>query len=240
MLNLYCLFHKCGNNYIQNVHRIYKNVRFVRSVTPAEAGSIPMHDRWFRTVNVRCRNFGIDTLQEHGLPEMSNVRLLIFTRHPASFVLSAVKYHLRGLEHWAATEPQPELGGIPLAQGLREAPDDAHRQIIVMRQFRWLYERQASLMALLNGAQVKRVKCEDLFTNTTDAYFQEIADFLGLGRRRGFIKALKQASPAFKTNLPSHATGAFQSENPYEKLGRPAKAFYDSEYKVFEETLGYR
>lgn len=239
MLNLYCLFHKCGNNYVQNVHRIYNGVRFVRGVTPNEAGSIPKNDRWLRIVNVRCRNFSHETLKEHRLLELPSVRLLIFTRHPASFILSAVKYHLRGNEPWAANDPQPHLGGIPLTQGLREAPDESQRQIIVMRQFRWLYERQSSLMVTVDDAHVMRVKCEDLFNSTSDTYFQGIADFLRLGRRRRFIEALKEASPAFRTSLPSHSTGAFQATDPYEKLGRDAQAVYDRDYKGFEAALGY-
>ncbi|MDU8929179.1 hypothetical protein RXV86_17430 [Alisedimentitalea sp. MJ-SS2] len=241
MLNLYCLFHKCGNKYVANAHRQYRgsSVDFVPDVVPEQAGSVPSFDQANRAINVRCRNFGFDDLNDNGLLDMPDVRFLVFTRHPASFILSAVKYHLRGTERWAQSELLSRIGDVPLTPALQGARNAAEQQIIAIRQFLGIYERQASLVPLFDDERVMRVTCEELFTTTSDDFFQGVAEFLRVGHSRRFVQALKNASPAYKADLPKHSTGAFRLTNPYSLLEPEAQAEYDKEFRGIEKVLGY-
>lgn len=239
MLNLFLLFHKCGNNYVKAVHRHDRIVRFVESIQPAEADRMPEHDHPGVAVNVRCRNFGLDTLERNDLLSIPDARFLVFTRHPASFVLSAVKYHLAGVEEWAVKKPDPLFGGLPFTQALRGAQDDAEREIMAMMRFRSLYERQASFAKTFEDERFMRVRCEDLFANAEPGYFLEIANFLRLGDRTRFVRALQKASPANMKTLPDHSTGAFKKRDPYAALAPRAKDYYDEHFSGFARQLGY-
>lgn len=253
MINCYLLSHKCGNNYILNVHRIDKKTRFVPSVKRHEAASVGRHDRPGSVVNIRCRSFDSDALEATGLLEVGSARFLILTRDPASFIFSAVRYHLRGGETWAVERPQAALNGKTLTQALREAESPDEQQIVIMKQFTQLYERQVSLLKHLSDSRFMWVRCEDIFTTTEDAYFARIASFLRCSARPSilsrllrsarnepyFMSALKAASPAFKQKLPKHSTGAFAIENPYYVLGPKAKRYYDAHWKGYARLLGY-
>lgn len=253
MINCYLLFHKCGNSYVLNVHRIDKKTGFVNSVPPDEAASVGGHDRPGSAVNIRCRNFGSEALEATGLLDVESARFLIFTRDPASFICSAAKYHLRGGEAWAVEKAQAALGGQTLTQVLRDAESPDEQHIAIMMQFGWLYERQVSLLEHLTDSRFMRVRCEDIFTSTEEAYFARIASFLRCSARPSildrllrhssneprFLSALKAASPAFKQKLPKHSTGAFAIESPYHALGPKAKRYYDAHWKGYARALGY-
>ena len=238
MINCYLLFHKCGNNYILNVHHLDKQTDFVRSVTPNEAASISGLDKPKSLVNIRCRNFGSETLGATGLIDDESARFLIFTRDPASFIFSAARYHLRGGEAWAVEKAQKALSGQTLTQALRNATNPDEQQIVIMKQFGWLYRRQASLLKYLGDSRFMQVRCEDIFTSTEDTYFASIASFLRCNEPR-FLCALKAASPAFKEKLPDHSTGAFAIESPYDALGPEAKQYYSAKWKKYACALGY-
>ena len=237
-LNLFLLFHKCGNNYVQDVHR-RTEVPFVPSILPSDAGEIPQHDEKEQVTNIRCRNFDFDTLAQNSLLDRPGYRYVVFTRHPASFILSAVKYHRRGNEEWAANEPQPHLGGRSLTRALNQAWTASRRQIHVMTHFKYLYERQASLMSLLGSENVIRVKCEDIFAERDPAYYSELTRFLRLQADETFVEALKSASPAFKKKLPRHSTGEFAHSDPLRRLGRRARAHYEKHWSGFATALEY-
>ena len=240
MINCFLLFHKCGNNYVINVHRVDTETSFIESVLPQEASNIFEYDKGGSVVNFRCRNFDYETIETSGLLNIESARFLIFTRDPASFIFSAVKYHLRGGEEWAVKEPQQSLDGKSLTQALREATSPDEQQIIIMKQFDWLYERQVSLLKYINDPRFMRVRCEDLFTTTDEAYFSNIVSFLRLSQRPPFLQALKVASPAFKKELPKHSTGSFKIETPYHALGDSmAKSYYDAHWKEYARALNY-
>lgn len=237
-LNLFLLSHKCGNNYVQNLHKL-TDVPFRNSVMRDQASSIPAHDLPNTVTNIRCRNFSYATLSEADLLDRPETRYLIFTRHPASFVRSASLYHLRGGEKWARQTPQPHFDGKPLTQALREAQNDAEREILTMIQFRDLYLRQTSFTVLFEKPNCLRIRTEDLFTTKDPAYYRTVAEFLRLADWPGFIEALKQASPAFKNELPKHSTGAFKSRDPYAALADGSKEYYDENFSQFASALGY-
>lgn len=239
MLNLFILFHKCGNNYVKAVHRHDPATRFTLSVKAPEADKIASCDLPGEPVNVRCRNFGLKVLQRHGLLEGGDMRFLVFTRHPASFILSAVNYHLRGAEKWAMTRPEPHLGGVPLTTALNATEEEAERQIIAMKQFRGLYERQASFAECFGDDRFMQIRCEELFSTDDPAYFRAIAFFLRLGDRPAFIHALQQASPTSMKKLPRHSTGAFKQRDPYGALEPRAQSWYDEHFRAFADRLGY-
>jgi hypothetical protein len=252
VINCFLLFHKCGNNYVQNVHRIDTATIYINSVKEHEAANIIEYDKSGTVVNVRCRNFNYETIKTSGLLNIESARFLIFTRDPASFIFSAAKYHLRGSEKWAVKEPQQSLDGKTLTQALREATSPDEQQIIIMKQFDWLYESQVSLLKYINDPNFFRVRCEDIFTTTEEAYFSNIASFLRCSKRPSFITsllrrskepsflyALKVASPAFKNKLPKHSTGSFKIENPYHALGGKAKSFYDAHWMEYAQALDY-
>ena len=253
MINCYLLFHKCGNNYVLNVHRIDKETSFVKSVRPHEAADIAGHDRPGVCVNIRCRNFGSEALEATGLMDDESARFLIFTRDPASFIISAAKYHLRGGEQWATGTAQEALSGQTLTQALRSADTPDDQQIVIMKQFDYLYKQQVSLLKYLSDSRFMRVRCEDIFTSTENAYFAKIASFLRCsaepsyvdtsshhaGSESRFLSALKAASPAFMQTLPHHSTGSFVVESPYHALGAEAKQYYNAHWKEYARALGY-
>lgn len=236
-LNLFLRTHKCGNKYTEDVHRLW-GVPLVQA-QPAAASAILAFDKPDSITNVRCRNFGYDILSEAQLLDNNNTRMLAFTRHPASFVHSATLYHLRGDEKWTHTLLKPHFGGKTHAQALQDAKSEAARQIVTMVTFKTLYEKQASLAALFDAPNCLRVRTEDLFTSTDPEYYQNIAKFLRLEGDENFVQALKDASPAFRTKLPSHSTSAFQLEDPYTALVDEARAYYDEHFAGFATRLGY-
>jgi len=239
MINCFLLFHKCGNSYIRNVHRVYTETPFINSVLPSEAYKIIEHDKSETIVNLRCRNFSDETIENNGLSDIKSARFLIFTRNPASFILSAAKYHLRGGEQWAVKKPNPILGNKTLTQALREATSLDEQQIVIMKQFDYLYKKQVSLLKYIDNPRFLRVRCEDIFTTTEESYFSSIANFLRLSDRPSFLHSLKAASPAFKKELPRHSTGSFKTENPYLALGNTARGYYDSHWKEYARVLDY-
>ncbi|MFD0985876.1 hypothetical protein [Methyloligella solikamskensis] len=239
VLNLFILFHKCGNNYTMKVHRHDRGTRFVESVQPPAADTIPNHDVAGVPVNVRCRNFGLRVLERNGLLEIDDARFLVFTRHPASFILSAVKYHLPGVEDWAIKKSQPHLGGMSLTAALNATDDEAERQIVAMIHFEGLYQRQASFADCFDRDDFRRVRCEDLFATDDPDYFMEIAKFLRLDTRPQFVRALQKASPAGMKRLPGQSTGAFRERDPYGALAPRAQDYYDEHFRRFADALGY-
>ncbi|ODA68128.1 hypothetical protein A7A08_01299 [Methyloligella halotolerans] len=239
MLNFFILFHKCGNSYVKAVHKHDRKTRFVMSVRPGEADTLLGHDEPGTPVNVRCRNFGLNVVEQHNLLSVDDARFLVFTRHPASFILSAVKYHLRGSEEWAVNRPEPHLGGVSFTTALNATDDEAERQIIAMTQFESLYERQASFAECFAGEKFMRVRCEELFATADPEYFERIAEFLRLDDRPKFARALRKASPSSMRWLPGHSTGAFQERDPYAALAPRAKDHYDRHFRRFADRLGY-
>ncbi|NCC53549.1 MAG: hypothetical protein EOM20_20380 [Spartobacteria bacterium] len=239
MLNIYLLFHKCGNNYVLNVHRIDTETAFIKSVVPNEAANIVEHDKGETIVNVRCRNFGYGDIKESCLLNVESARFIIFTRNPAGFILSAAKYHYRGCEEWAVKKHQKDLGGKTLTQALRDSTSLDEQHIIIMKHFDWLYKKQVSLLKLVNDQRFLRVRCENLFTTTEENYFSNLANFFRLSKEPSFLNALKAASPAFKKKLPNHSTGSFKVENPYDALGDEAKSYFDAHWLEYARTLDY-
>lgn len=241
MINCFLLFHKCGNNYVLNVHRIDTKTQFIRSIQPPEVANIVEYDKPGTIVNLRCRNFDDNTIENSGLLNVESARFLIFTRDPASFILSAVKYHLRGREEWAVKKTQKIHGDKTLTQALKEANSLDEQQIIVMKQFDSLYMKQVSLLKYLNDPRFLRIRCEDIFTTTEEAYFSNIARFLRFSDRSTFLRALKAASPAFKRIMLSrHSTGAYKVENPYLALSGTARDYYDAHWMEYAQALNYR
>lgn len=253
LINCFLVFHKCGNNYVKNVHRIDLGTKFIDSVKPEDAETIRNFDKNNRVVNVRCRNFDSSAIEKSGLIDIESTRFLLFTRNPASFIWSATNYHKRGGEKWATTIPQQHLGGKTLTQALQEEKTVDAQHIVTMKHFSRLYDKKVSLLSYLDRSNFLRIRCEELFNNTDDAYFKDIAQFLRCTRegsslfrflRRSddpaFIYALKKASPAFKKRLPKHSTGSFRIGNPYLKLGTEAKEYYDQNWLDYEVKLGYQ
>lgn len=237
VLNLFLLFHKCGNNYTANVHRLCPEVAY-REDFIKQRKSLQMASP--DLTNVRCRNFGPPQLKRFGLLQNADNRFLVFTRHPASFILSAAAYHLRGNERWARSKPQPHLGGQTMTDALRNAETEDDRQIAVMTHFRFIYERQAALMRFADDKRFLRVRVEELFQTTDHAYFLKIAEHLRLATVKPFVKALEGASPSFRAELPSHSTGAFREADPLARFGPRAREFYDTHYGNLAMTLGYQ
>lgn len=135
-MNLFLLTHKCGNNYFKNLHRLSSVPS--ASCEPNEAMPVQSPGKSNAIINVRCRNFGYDDLLDGQLLDSIDTRFFVITRHPASFVLSATKYHHRGSEKWARNMPQAHFGGRPLTQALQEAENAAARQIVTMIHFKYL------------------------------------------------------------------------------------------------------
>lgn len=239
MINCLLLFHKCGNNYANNVHRLSRRTRYVRSVEPGDAETLRAFNVDGKVTNLRCRNFGRAEVERSGALDDDAARFLVFTRHPASFVWSAAKYHERGIEEWATMRPLQSLNGKTLTQALRDAESLDEKHITIMNHFAFLYERQASLMEFEDDPRFKRLRTEDLFNAHEPAYYQDIAQFLRLPSR-GFQRALMKASPAFKRKLPKHSTGAFQIKDPYQDFGDQARAHYDEHWLPFATRLGYQ
>lgn len=237
-INCFLLYHKCGNNYTINVHKLTRKTRYVPNVQIRTADRLNLPRRG-EVVNFRCRNLDFATLEQHGVIARDDARFLVFTRHPASFILSATKYHHRGDEKWARTEPQPHLDGRSLTDALRATEDEGERQIITMTHFHWLYERMTSFAPHFDDPRFLRLRTEDLFVTNDPAYYQRIADFLRLSAEPSFVEALKQASPAFKRDLPAHSTGSFQHGNPLERLAPAAQAFYAENWQGFATQLDY-
>ena len=238
-VNLYLLTHKCGNNYIQQVHRIARSVPFVKSVQPGQAYNVLKKDAPRSGTFVRCRNFGHDHVMQATAHDPSRFRFVIFTRHPASFVLSATKYHLRGGEAWATTRKQEHLDGMTLNDALHVVKTEAEQQIVVMRHFVDHYRRQSSLMRLLGGDNAIRLKTEDLFTESNESYYHDIAEFVGMNAGSRYSMALMKASPAFRDSLPTHSTGAFKDSSPRDRIVGEAGAYYDEHFLPFQEKLEY-
>lgn len=236
--NIILVFHKCGNNYTINAHKLDRGVRYARDVRYPTAERINLPRRG-KLVNYHCANFDLDTLNRLGVLAQPNARFLVMTRHPASFVLSATRYHLRGHEKWARTVAQPHLGGQTLTAALHAAATEGEQQIISMTHFTWLYQRMTSFVPKFDDPAFMRVKVEDLFVTRDEYYYQKIADFLRLGERARFVEALKGASPAFKHSLPAHSTGSFQHSDPLASLAPEARAFYQENWQGFAMQLGY-
>lgn len=239
MLNLFLLFHKCGNNYVNNVHNYTPHVTYFDNFERYNASEIIRCDHVHDVINVRCRNFNYSTLKNNNLLNCNSTRFLVFTRNPASFIISATNYHLRGSEAWAVTQPQPHFNGKSFNGALKEAMSDDDRYIITMRQFAWLFESMISFMSILDDSRFMRIRNEDLFLNKEDEFFIRLSEFLRLSSDVLFINALKRASPSFKNKLPGHSTGAFKIEHPYLLFGDKAKNFYDENYAHYEKILGY-
>ena len=239
MINCFLLFHKCGNNYVMNVHCADPETHFIESVEPHEADNIIRYDKYGTVVNIRCRNFDDETIKTSGLLKIKSAKFALFTRNPASFILSATQYHLRGSEEWAIKQPQKLLLGKTLTQALREATSLDERQIITMKQFDWLYQKQVSLLKYLKDPRFWRIRCEDIFTTTDETYFSDLADFLRCSDKPSFLNALKVASPSFNKELPPHSTGAFKIENAYNVLGKEARDYYDLHWMKYARALSY-
>ena len=135
--------------------------------------------------------------------------------------------------------PQAKLGGIPLAEALAKAESEADRYIVSMIHFEPLYRIMTSFLEYMNDPRFLRLKVEELFTQTDDRYYQQIADFLRLGDKPQFVEALKQASPAFKQELPKHSTGAFRAKQPYAQFETKAKEYFDEHLVPYATQLGY-
>lgn len=63
-------------------------------------------------------------------------------------------------------------------QVLREATSSDEQQIVIMKQFNWLYERQVSLLQYKNHPSFLLVRYEDMFTTTDESYFSNVSSFL--------------------------------------------------------------
>lgn len=236
-MNYFLLTHKCGNNYIINAHAICKTVPLL-SVTPKEISAIKELKQESQVNNIRCRNFHsklFETCEGIG----TDNRYVLFTRDPASFVLSAVAYHLRGNEKWALETPQEILGGIPLTTALKEAKSKADAQITIMKFFTNLYDAQTSWLGHLEKDNFLRIRCEDLFTCRRPSYYYSIAKFLGLHDRPEFTYSLMAASPAFSSHLPGHSTGKFKIRHPYLSLEPEAREYFDQNFIKYSHALGY-
>lgn len=236
--NYYLLFHKCGNNYVKNIHEIDRETPFVSSIEPNETDELECQENT-GVLNVRCRNFGSADIEAHGFTRESESRFLIFTREPASFILSAVKYHLRGEEEWARTLKQIKFDNMSLTDALNNTSNDDERYIIVMKQFKHLYEKQASLANYFQHPSFMRLKVEDLFTSADPEYYRNIAKHFRLEGNTDYINALMQSSPAYKKELPKHSTGAFRVNNALAKFGGKARSYYEEHFAAFAEVLGY-
>lgn len=239
MLNFYLLFHKCGNNYANNVHELYNGTKYVESLEPGEEVSFAEYEESQDIVNVRCRNFGLQNIERHNFLADNNARFLVFTRNPASFVVSAAKYHTRGEEEWARTRPLQTLGGQTLHAALNNASSDSEKYIITMKHFKFLYEKQASLSKLFSDQRCMQIKTEELFVNKDPDYYRAIAKFLRLGDSSDYINALMQASPAFKRDLPKHSTGTFRNQDILSTFDNEAKDYFEKHFSKYGEYLGY-
>lgn len=239
MLNFYLLFHKCGNNYVNNVHELYGGTEYFKSLEPSDDVSFAAYQNTKDIVNVRCRNFGLQDVEKFNFLKDENARFLVFTRNPASFIVSAAKYHTRGEEEWARTRPLKTLGGLTLHRALNEASSASEQYIIIMKHFKFLYEKQASFAGLFNDDCFLQVKTEELFVNKDTDYYQEIANFLRLGDSADYVNALMQASPAFKTKLPNHSTGTFKEDNILSTFDDGAREYFEEHFSKYGEVLGY-
>ena len=221
------------------MHRVDSETLCIKEVTLKEAADVVKHDQSGTVVNVRCRNFDYETIETNGLLEIESSKFLIFTRDPASFIISAAKYHLRGDEKWAVNRPLRALGRKTLTRALRAATSLDEQQIVIMKHFGKLYRKQVSLLKYMNNPRFLRIRCEDLFTTKEEAYFSNIASFLRCSDRPSFLNALKVASPAFKKSLPKHSTGAFKIKNPYHALGEKARDYFDTNWMEYARSLNY-
>lgn len=226
MINCFLLFHKCGNNYIREVHRKTKNIDF-REIKAGKANKISQERTSEKIINFRCRNFSASTLIENDLLDIPFIKFVFFTRHPISFIKSAAKYHSRG----------PEAEHRELTKALLATKGNLDlQQIIIMKYFKHLYDHQTSLMQFADDKRFLRVKCEELFTTKNEYFFKDLQKFLRLENDINFLNALKSSSLAFKKVLPSHSTESFRDNKP---LGAEAQSYYNEHWKHFEDTLGY-
>ena len=108
-----------------------------------------------------------------------------------------------------------------------------------MKQFAWLYEKQVSLMSLLEKDNIKRVKCKDTFSVREDIYWDELFSFLRCEEFPKSKEAFKSKSPAFRKAMPKHSTGAFLDKAPYQTLEGEAKVYFEKHWKKFSNSLGY-
>ena len=233
------LFHKCGNNYVNNVHMLYSGTQYFRSLQPHEYASFSKLEKTEDFVNVRCRNFGLSDIKNFNLLEDKESRFLIFTRHPASFIVSAAKYHTRGEEEWARTRALNSLGGLTLHGALNDASSDSEKYLIIMKHFKFIYEKQASLSNLFGDYRCLQVKTEELFSSIDPEYYRNIAKFLRLGDSEEYINALMMSSPAFQTKLPNHATGVFKTHNILSTFDAVARSYFEEHFVNYGEALGY-
>ena len=222
--NVFLLTHKCGNNYIIDAYRKADKslIQFqadelrgqMRGPYVGDMKKIPNCN----FANIRCRNFAPLSVEKL-IPNINVKRseFFLFVRHPASLFRSAATYHLRGDELWANTIRYKYLNGKTLHEALRDAKDLEQRLLISMNHFGKLWQLTNNWLNCYHylselGANLTVVKTEDLFVSGDDTFFDHLAEKMS---HHGFTitpAQLKECSPKYLKELPSHSTGEFKKD----------------------------
>ena len=221
--NAFLLTHKCGNNYVSSAFRGTKE-KLIQFQTDELVGQIPgpyIGDAKVLSadfLNVRCRNFSALSLEKLlRTIDIEKTQFFLFVRHPASLFRSAVSYHMRGKEKWAATHKYPHLHNRTLTQALNEAKRLEDRLVISMTHFGLVWRLTENWLnchhyLTVRGANLTVVKTEDLFADGDDKYFKRLSDKLSHDGFSITADDLMESSPIYMENLPAHSTGEFKND----------------------------
>ena len=244
--NIFLLTHKCGNQFIRSVFKKdptfyeFQSADFKGEMPGPYINSIKGFSENF--VNIRCRNFDtISLLKLMNHIDTEKSRFFILTRHPASLFRSALKYHLLGKEKWAVKNKYFYLDNNSLHKTLIKTKNYDDKLILCMIHFglHWrLINRWLENYNLLNSLKlnVNLIKTEDLFSNNSPKFFEDIAlkinhDYYSFSSDR-----LMHSSPAFMKKLPKHSTGEFRNSF-FDGYGDLAKNFYKDYFFCLEKVF---
>jgi len=244
--NVFLVTHKCGNHFLQSVFKKDPTFANLQSIDLSASNQMPgnrpnsVGKIKGDFLNLRCRNF--DTISIVKLLKKldpKKTRFFLIVRHPASFFRSATSYHIKSPEKWSKNRIYTHLGDRTLNGALHEADDSDDRLILTMKHFgltwylpqRWQINAEFLKTSSLN---FRILKTEDLFTNGTAPYFENLAaDMIHDGYQMTATR-LMEASPIFMNELPAHSTGEFQ-KNYFDGFGDKALSFYNQHFKSVEQ-----
>lgn len=243
--NLILLTHKCGNHFFKSVFK--KEATFVNYQSSDIKGTeMPgpdiktIQDQNQPFLNIRCRNFDPISIKKiSNFIDSSKTHYFQCVRHPASFFRSASEYHLTTPEAWSKNTSQHHLDGLTLHEALKAAKNLDDRLIISMKHFglAWrLPQRWVANVQYIEsfGRDVNILKTEDLFSNGTPQYFQNLAKSMSHDEYSMDDQRLFKASPISMAELPKHSTGEFKKEF-FEGYGKSAKDFYQRHFSAIEQ-----
>ena len=244
--NVFFVSHKCGNHFFLSAFKKDPTFSNLQSTDLSSSYELPGDTAHSLAkakgdfLNLRCRNFdpiSIVKLLKHLDPEKT--RFFLVVRHPASFFRSASSYHVKSPEQWSKKRVYKHLGDRTLNSALLETEDADERLIMTMKHFgfawylpqRWLMNAE---FLKASGLNFRILKTEDLFSDGTAPYFEDIASTMTHDGYQMSAANLMDASPIFMKELPAHSTGEFR-KSYFDGYGERALNFYNQHFKNIEQ-----